>query len=227
MPACRPILFHDFLPAAAGRGVHALDSHSVRMALVTAVPSMQTAALLTDVAQVATGNGYPAGGVQVTVTQPTQVGGIFRFVVGAIPVITGTGAGFTHIGAVFYNNTAAGKNLICAVYQSGNGQMPITNVAQSGLVATLTAVNHQFSNGDTVVIDGVPFSRLNGTFTVSGVTANTFNINSPVSASIASQASTGGLVIKPETVNTGTGLTYTVTTDQANGLLVVAPKGLA
>lgn len=188
---------------------------------------MQSATLLTDLAQVAAGNGYPAGGVSVTVTQPSQTGGIYRFVVSAIPVITGTSAGFTHIGAVFYNNTAAGKNIICAVFQSGNGQMPITNVAQSSATATLTVANHQFNNGDTVVIDGVSFSRLNGTFTVSGVTQNTFNIAVPVSATIASQASTGGLVIRPEIVNTAAGLTYTVTADQANGFIVVAPKGLA
>lgn len=197
------------------------------MALVTAVPPMQSAALLTDLAQVPTGNGYPAGGVAVTVTQPAQTGGIYRLVISSIPVITGSGAGFTHIGAVFYNNTTTNKNLICAVFQSGNGQIPITNVSQTGTTATLTAIGHQFNNGDTVVIDGVPFPRLNGTFTVSGVTANTFNITAPISATIASQASTGGLVIKPELVNTAAGLTYSVTPDQANGILVIAPKGLA
>ena len=224
--ACDPILFHDFLPKAVGGGIHALDSNTVKAALVTVVPTMQDNTVLADLTQVSAGGGYSSGGVTCTVTAPTHVGGIYRLVVTSVPTWTGTGSGFNHRGLVFYNDTATNKNLIAAVFQSAAGQQTITNVGQSGTTATLTCNGHGFSNGDVVVIDRAPFPRLNGTFTVAGVTTNTFQITAPVSQTIASQAVTSGKVIRPEQVTTGAGATYTATPDSTNGVFAIAPRGV-
>lgn len=225
--ACDPILFHDYHAAANGRGIHSLDTHTVKAALVTVVPVMQSNTVLADLTQVSAGGGYSSGGVTCTVTPPAYVGGVYRLVVTAIPIWTGSGAGFSHRGLVFYNDSATNKNLIAAVFQSAAGQQSITNVSQSGTTATLTCAAHGFSNGDTVVINRLPFSRLNGTFTVAGAAANTFQITSPVSQTISSQPVTSGKVIRPEQVTTGAGATYTATPDTTNGIFAIAERGVS
>lgn len=223
---CEPILFHDFLPAANGRKIHGLDTDQVKAALVTTVPSMQSATVLADVTQVVSGNGYTTDGVVCTVVPPTHTGGIYRLVITNIPGWTGSGSGFSHIGVVFFNNTATSKNLIAAAFQSTAGQLAVTNVAQSGTTATITALGHGFSAGDTVVHDRIPFARLNGTFTVSTPTTNTYQITAPVSATITSQAVTSGKVIRPEQVTTASGAPYTITANPTTGILAVAPTGV-
>lgn len=224
--SCDLILFHDFLPKAIGSGIHALDSNVVKMALVTTVPILQTDDTLSDLTQVANGNGYTTGGVACTVTPPTHLGGIYRWVVTSIPTITASGAGFSHKGVVFYNDTATNKNLIGASFSSGPGLRAITNVAQSGTAATLTLAGHGWANGDVVVHDALPFPRLNGTFTISNVTTNTYQITAPASATITSQAVTSGRAIRPDNVTTGSGVTYTVTAPTPDGLLAIGPRGV-
>lgn len=60
----------------------------------------------------------------------------------------------------------------------------ITNVAGSGTVATITAVN-QFKVGETVTISGLTHTAFNGTFTITTASAANFTF-----ASASSQAST-------------------------------------
>ena len=221
-----PVTFHDYYPAANGRGVHALDTQTVRAVLTSTVPAIQSDTVLTNLTQVANGNGYTTDGVTCTITPPTHAGGIWRLVPTAIPQWTASGAGFSFRSLVLVNWSATNKNLILAVFQSAQGFLTVTNVAQSGTTATITAAGHGWANGDTVVLDAIPFSRLNGTFAISGVTTNTFNITAPVSATITSQAVASGRVIRPALVTLAANETYQAAADPVAGALAVGPRGV-
>ena len=51
----------------------------------------------------------------------------------------------------------------------------LTSITRSGTTATATKAAHGFSNGQTVTIAGATQSEYNGTYTISNVTANTFD----------------------------------------------------
>ncbi|MGH7968755.1 MAG: hypothetical protein ACREIC_08520, partial [Limisphaerales bacterium] len=55
--------------------------------------------------------------------------------------------------------------------------MLVSSLTYGGTTATVTALNHGFANGNTVVIDGITgtsASLFNGSFSISNVTSNTF-----------------------------------------------------
>lgn len=67
----------------------------------------------------------------------------------------------------------------------GTGAKQITNITSGGAgVTTITSTAHGFSNGDTVTVEIGRGNYYNGSYVISGVTANTFNIakdyNTPV-----------------------------------------------
>jgi len=220
-----PVLFHDFFPAAIGRKVHGLDTgDEVRLVLASTVPLVQSNTILADLTQLTTGGGYTAGGATVTVIPPTYTGGVYRLAQSNVPSWTATGAGLSFRAAVYLNWTATNKNLIAAAFEGTF--RTITNVAQSGTTATLTAAGHGYSNGDIVVIDAVPFGRLNGTFTVSGVATDTFQITAPVSATITSQAVATGRVVRPSVITRAAGETYSVAAGPG-GVIAVGPYGVS
>jgi hypothetical protein len=66
----------------------------------------------------------------------------------------------------------------------------ISNVALTSNVATITANSHGYAVGDSVVIAGLTTTALNGTYTITGVTANTFTF-AKTNADIASTADSG------------------------------------
>lgn len=69
----------------------------------------------------------------------------------------------------------------------------ITSLTRAGSTATATAAAHGYSNGDSVIISGTPGaneSAYTGTFTISNVTANTFDFT--VTTSPATPASGAG-----------------------------------
>ena len=68
----------------------------------------------------------------------------------------------------------------------------ITNKAKSGFVATLTSSNHGLAVGQVVDIEGLG-SPLDGTFTITAVTTNTFSYNASVSGSISSTPVSAGV----------------------------------
>ena len=224
---CGFVPFHAFLPAALSRGIHALGVHSIKAALATNVPLIQTHAVLADVVQVANGNGYATGGVSVSVTEPAAwLGGTYRFMPSFIPTLSATGSGFSFKSIVFYNNTAIAKNLIGCLFSNTAGQVSITNVAQTTTTATITVNAHGLANGDTVVIDQLPDAWMNGTFVVAGVTTDTFTITVPNSTTVTSKAVTTGKLIKPETVTVGAGGVYNVVFDPALGAFTASLKGV-
>jgi hypothetical protein len=219
---CELILFHKFLPTAIGRRVHALDTDRIKVCLLADVPSMQSAALLSDLAQPAAGNGYVSGGVVAAVSPPAEyVGGEYSFFVTYVPSFAATGTGYSMKGIAFYNDTAPSKNLIGAAFLSAAGQVAITNVAQTGTTATLTSASHGLANGNVIVADRLPFAWMNGTRTVANVTANTFDITVSTSQTVTSQAVSTGKLIKPQAVTLTAGASYTASFSSTGAFSII------
>lgn len=224
---CGFIPFHAFAPAAFSRGVHALGVDSIRAALGIGVPLIQSYTSITDVAQVADGNGYTTGGVSVSVTEPTTwQGGIYRFTPSFVPTFSASGSGFSFKSIVFYNDTAINKDLIGCMFSSAAGQVAITNVEQSGTTATLTVPGHGLADSDVVVITELPQSWISGTFVVGNITTNTFTVTALKTATVAPVAVTTGKLIRPETVALGAGGVYNVAFDPALGAFTATLRGV-
>jgi hypothetical protein len=212
------ILFHKFLPTTIGRGVHALDVHRIKACMLASVPSMQSAALLSDLTQPPAGNGYVSGGVVCAVSPLSEyVGGEYSWRITFVPSFPTTSTGYSAVGIAFYNDTAPSKNLIAAGFFSPIGPVAITNVSQTGTTATITKAAHGLANGNVVVLDRLPFPWMNGTRTVANVTTDTFDVTVSISETVAGQAVTSGKLIKPETA--------TVTGDDGSYTASFGPNG--
>jgi len=91
---------------------HNLSSDSLKVYLTNATPSASASNVKADVAEIAGGNGYTAGGIAVTVTASSQTGGTYSLAVSVDTTITATGAVGPYQYAVLYNDTATNKELI-------------------------------------------------------------------------------------------------------------------
>ncbi len=122
-----------------GRGVHNLNADILKVAL-TNTPPVVTNAVLGDITQIGTGNGYPAGGGTVTGNTFIQTSGIGKLLASnmTFTATTGTMGPFRY--AVLYNSTAAAKNLIgwwdygSAVTLVDTDMFPITFDATAGIL---------------------------------------------------------------------------------------------
>lgn len=102
--------FQDFSEQLI-RGVHDWDAHVFKVYLSNAVPSASADAIKTDLAEIAAGNGYTAGGTATTITISETTG---------TTTVSGTQVVFTAAGgtigpfqyAVLYNDTSASDNLV-------------------------------------------------------------------------------------------------------------------
>src|SRR5438132_1370680 len=56
------------------------------------------------------------------------------------------------------------------------------SITRSGNIATVTLAGHGYSNGDSIWIQNANQAEYNGTFTIFGVTTNTFQYNVPIPA---------------------------------------------
>lgn len=103
--------FQPFVEALAHKG-HDLANDTLKVLLTNEQPVV-VSAVLTDVTEVAAGNGYTAGGNNASIVSATQTDGTFRLVLQ--DPATWTAAGGT-VGpfqwAVLYNDTATNKDLI-------------------------------------------------------------------------------------------------------------------
>lgn len=111
----------------------------------------------------------------------------------------------------------------------------ITQLARSLGSSTITATSagHGFSAGDTVVVSGSGESQYNGTFAITGVTANTFTYTvtgiqeTPPTAASGGTASKGAITANITTVTRPAGTTtVTVTTSPAHGFSLGAVTGV-
>jgi hypothetical protein len=87
---------------------HDFSADTFKYALTNTLPSLADNTL-SDVSEIATGNGYAAGGTQVAITSSTQTGGVLSVVPAANVVFTAAGGSIGPFQYVaFYNSTPAG-----------------------------------------------------------------------------------------------------------------------
>jgi hypothetical protein len=103
--------FQDFSEQLI-RGIHDFDAHTFKVYLSNAAPSASLDAIKTDLAEIAAGNGYTAGGNATTITVAEVTG--TTTVSGTEVVFTATGAVGPFQYAVLYNDTSASDNLVGA-----------------------------------------------------------------------------------------------------------------
>lgn len=105
------IKFQDFSEQLI-RGIHDFDAHTFKVYLTNAAPSASLDAVKADLAEIAAGNGYTAGGNATTITVAEVTG--TTTVSGTEVVFTATGAVGPFQYAVLYNDTSASDNLVGA-----------------------------------------------------------------------------------------------------------------
>lgn len=120
------VTIFDAFPEAAAEGVHNLAANTLKVALTNVAPSRSNT-VLTDITQIAAGNGYLSGGVAATVTTSAQTSGVYTLILSGVSWTASGGDIAAHRYAVLYNDTAASKNLIAyadygvsAVIANGN-----------------------------------------------------------------------------------------------------------
>lgn len=96
-----------------GRGRHNLNSDVLKIALTNRAPQA-TDAVLADIAEIAAGNGYPAGGGALAAEAYTQTGGVAKLV-GNDVLFTASGGSFgPYRYAILYNSAPSGGLLIAS-----------------------------------------------------------------------------------------------------------------
>lgn len=104
--------FDAFVEALAEK-VHNLGTDTLKVYLTNDTPSGSGDAVKADLAEIAPGNGYTAGGNTATQTSSSQTAGLYKLVLADPTSWTASGG---NIGpfryAVLYNSTTASGNLI-------------------------------------------------------------------------------------------------------------------
>lgn len=101
--------FSSFVEAVAEK-VHNLGSDTLKIALTNSAPSASNTQL-SDITQIANGNGYTTGGSALTVTASSQTAGTYKLVANDL-VFTASGAMGPFRYVVLYNSTATNGELI-------------------------------------------------------------------------------------------------------------------
>ncbi len=102
--------FDSFVEALAEK-VHNLGSDDLKLVLTLVAP-LATNTQLTNLTEIAAGNGYVAGGQSITVTASSQTSGTYSLVADD-EVFTASGGAFADFRYVaLYNNTATNDELI-------------------------------------------------------------------------------------------------------------------
>jgi hypothetical protein len=105
--------FQSFIEAVFEKK-HNFASDSLKVYLTNAAPNAATHTVKADIAEIAGGNGYTAGGIAVTVTASSQTGGTYTLAVSVDTTITATGAVGPYQYAILCNDTATNKELIAS-----------------------------------------------------------------------------------------------------------------
>ena len=86
--------------------VHNLASDTLKVALTNTAPNVATHAVLADIAEIAAGNGYTAGGNQTTQISSSQTGGVYTLASADPATFTASGGSMGPFRyAVLYNAT--------------------------------------------------------------------------------------------------------------------------
>lgn len=103
MPTAAYVKIYQFVEDL-GRGVHNLETNAIKMYLSNTAPNQSTMAVKADAAEIAAGNGYSAGGVDIAATY-SESGGIATLA-GTDQVITASGGAIPTWRYVYlYNDT--------------------------------------------------------------------------------------------------------------------------
>ena len=104
------VKFYSFVEAAMEK-VHNLGSDTLKIALTNSAPA-QSNTQLSNITQIANGNGYTTGGATVTVTGSSQTTGTYTLVCTDVVFTSSTGTMGPFRYAVLYNDTATNDELI-------------------------------------------------------------------------------------------------------------------
>jgi hypothetical protein len=97
--------FEQFVEDLANK-VHDLGSDTLKLYLTNATPSTSADAVKADLAEIAGGNGYTAGGITLTGVTATQTGGVLKLTCDNDPSWTASGGAIAQFRyAVLYNDT--------------------------------------------------------------------------------------------------------------------------
>ena len=113
-------------------------SDAWKVALAAAVTTTDTT-FTPGTTDLATGNGYTAGGNTATVTSATQTGGVYKLVLASPAAWTATGAGFTFRYAILWNSTTSTP---VAYFDYGSSQVV---AAGETVTVTLDGTNGVFT----------------------------------------------------------------------------------
>jgi hypothetical protein len=119
-----------------GRGLHDLNSDTLKILLTNTAPNPATDAVLSDITQIGSGTGYTTDGAAVGSNAYSQSAGVATLT-GASVVWTATGTMGPFRYAVLYNSTAAAKNLIC--YWDYGAPLTLTSTQTFTVAFDLTA----------------------------------------------------------------------------------------
>ena len=105
------VKFNCFV-ADLGLQKHKLDSDVMKVMLTNTLPAA-TNAVTTDITEIASGNGYAAGGATATTSSWTQTSGVAKLILADPPTWQASGGTIGPFQyAVLYNSTSATKPLI-------------------------------------------------------------------------------------------------------------------
>jgi hypothetical protein len=107
------VKFHAFVEAVAEKK-HNLGSDTLKVYLTNDVIDPAGDAVKADLAEIAAGNGYTAGGGVAAQASSAQVGGLYTLILNDPPTWTASGVIGPFRSAVLYNDSAANKDLIGA-----------------------------------------------------------------------------------------------------------------
>ena len=102
--------FNSFVEALAEK-VHNLGSDTLKVVLTNSAP-VATNTQLSDITQIASGNGYTTGGTQATQVSSAQTSGTYKLVLNDVTFTASGGSIATFRYVVLYNDTATNDELI-------------------------------------------------------------------------------------------------------------------
>lgn len=194
-----PVTEGPVSPAGSGTATVGSTTVSIEAYNANPNPGVVRATGSTTVTVTTTVNHGFSTGNQVTISGVRDAGGnlVPEYNIGPVTLTRTGNKSFTYtISGTTPTSPATGT-----IYADGaTSPKTISSLTRSGNIVTATSASHGFVNGETVNIGGTPGTNENGyvgTFTISGVTTNTFNYTvvttpqTPATGTISVQKATG------------------------------------
>lgn len=126
-------------PLALGKGLHDLDTDTLKIALTNTTPTASTDVNFADITELSAGNGYSAGGVTLGSVSFTQSGGVATLDFADFSWTASGGDIGPYRALVLYNDSISAEELICywdlgASESIVDGNSKTFNIASTGLL---------------------------------------------------------------------------------------------